>query len=130
MRQFLCRSHERKHSASHSVENIVSDTRRSLSDGMDTQFLGVPLQNKRWGSLTNLTVPDQRVRRRSYSGPITGQQDKEPFTRRHSTDRQYSKDKFNPLMQKYSNRTVMEFLIGMVLIFIVVLIVSLFRLIT
>ena len=114
------------------ADNFVPDTQRSLSDKMDIQSLSVPLQNKRWGSLTNLAVPDHGVRRRSFSGPFSGQTDTEFSQRRQSADQRSSKDRFgfNPLIQKLSNKTVVEIIIGMVLTLIVVLVVSLFRLIT
>ena len=99
---------------------------------MDIQSLGVPLQNKRWGSLTNLAVPDHGVRRRSFSGPFPVQSDTEFSQRWQLADHRSSKDKFgfNPLIQKLSNKTAVEIIIGMVLTLIVVLVVSLFRLIT
>ena len=81
--------------------------------------------------MTNLAVPQQHVRRRSYSGSFTGQ-DEGPRQRRPSAEHYLSKDRFgfNPLIQKLSNKIVLEVIIGLVLVLLIVLILSLYRLLT
>ena len=135
MRAFLCRSRERKRSNQNVDTTVGGDIRRSSSpigSEIGQSNLGVPAQTMRWGSLTNLSVPEADIRRRSYSGPF-GAQDSDPVQRRKSsTSSKLPQDKFgfNPLIQKLSNKCLFKVLFGMIALFIVVLLVSIYRLLT
>lgn len=134
MRALICRSTERRR-ASQCTDAQFEGLRRSSSPGInetDLHTLGIPVQNKRRGSLNTLTVPVQGVRRRSYSGPCCDQASTSslPGRRKSSTSQSSDRFGFNPFVEKLSSNYVIKVICGMVLLFIAVLLLSLYRLLT
>ena len=123
MRTFLYRSTERRR-GSHSNETLLNASRRSSSPGGNLQ----ECRNGRRLSLNTLTVPRLDVRRRSYSGPCSTQIVAEPLTvHRKSSARPLG---FNPFVEKLSRGCVTNVLLGMMCLFILVVVASLYRLLT
>lgn len=133
MRALICRSTERRR-ASQCNDAQFQRLRRSSSPGInetDLNRLGIPVQERRRGSLNTLSVPAQGIRRRSYSGPCCDQASTISLPGRRKSSLQ-SSDRFgfNPFVEKLSSNYVIKVICGMVLLITVVLLFSFYRLLT
>ena len=128
IRPFIKRSHERKWS-SNSIDNRAARLRRSSSSLSSS---AAPDVEFRRGSLNNLTVPSSEERRGSYPGYCSGSII-ELLVRRESstaTKLPYGRYGFNKVVKKLRYGCVMKVICGMVLLLIVVLFSSIYRLVS
>ena len=132
MRAFRCRSRERKRARHNSDADCTSSCRSSGLVGTEFgQNLVVPGQTIRWKSLTNLSEPERDIRRRSYSGPFNVHNNEHELMRLPVKSLlPDNRQRLNPVMMRLSNECVSKVFLGMILIFIIVLLVSLYRLLT
>lgn len=133
MRRFL-RSRERRRSSNYSDDQMIQ-FRRSSSPGVPQigiNNLGTPVQDFRRGSLNSLTVPNCEERRSSYPGTVSAHMCGSLERRKSSTAAHFSKDsiRFNPNAEKLSNKCVIKVIGGMILLLILVLIISVYKLVT
>ena len=131
IRPFIKRSRDRRRSSNSSV-NKTAQLRRSSSPGLSQNGLSVPSVEAISGSLNNLTIPQHEVRRCSYPGYCSGNKS-EPLIRRKSSTASklpYASFGFNPVVKKLRYRCVLKVLCGLALLFIAVLFLSIYRLVT
>ena len=137
MRPLICRRAERRRASQCGDAQSVG-LGHSSKPGIheeEISTLGVPVQTQRRGSLNTLTVPEPGLRRRSYSGPSTYDQLSSPSlqVRRKSTSTPPSPQDtlgFNPFVEKLNSSHVIKVILGMMLLFFAVLLISLYRLMT
>lgn len=134
IRPFLRRCRERRRSSNSAADQSAS-LRRSSSPGVSIHnrlnTLGFPVQDFRRSSLNNLTVPTPEERRNSLPGYFSGGNN-ECLVRRKSSTSLATKDRygFDPVEKKLSNRCVMKVICGMTLLFVLVFLLSLYKLMT
>ena len=131
MRHFLQRSQERRRS-SVAVVDPTSHFRRSSSPGAcqtGLNRLGIPEQNLRRGSWNGMTLGNIEERRASFAGPYSANGHVTLHRRKLSSVSDISKDK-HPFQEKLSNKGVIKVIGGMMLLFILVLLASIYRFVT
>ena len=133
IRPFIKRSRERRRSSNNTV-NRTSQLRRSSSPGLSQNglSLSVPCVEAMSGSLNNLTIPQRDVRRGSYPGICSGNIS-EPLIKRTSSVTSklpHGSFGFNPEVKKLKYRCVLKVICGLALLFIAVLLLSIYRLVT
>lgn len=128
----ICRSTERRRTGQINDTPNIGCRRSSTSVVSETQLnsLLVPGQDKRRNSLNTLSVPSPGVRRRSsYSGPSTEHlSDLLVLSRRKSSTQ--DKFGFNPVVEKLGSGQVRNILFGLAILFVLVLLTSLYKLLT
>ena len=133
MRRFLG-SPERRRLRNYNDEHLTHFRRKSSPGVSQTclKSLEAPIPEFRRGSSSSLTVPYSEERSSSYPGTISVHAFKPLGWIKASAPLYSSKYSpgFNPYIKKPSNKCVIKVIRGMVLLFIIVLIISVYKLIS